>query len=161
MKIQARRQGFPWWRDPGHVLACGLGLGLLPAAPGTFGTLLALPLYALLYPLPGPFYAAVVLALLGLGVWLCGRTATALGATDPGAIVWDEVVGFLITLGLAPIGWVWLILGFGLFRLFDILKPFPLRRLERLPGGWGIMLDDALAGIYAGLALQALAGMIR
>lgn len=159
-QTKTRALSFSWWRQPAHLLACGFGLGRLPRAPGTFGSLLALPLYFLMSGLPAIYYGAVVLVLFGVGVWCCGRTAAALGTIDPAVIVWDEVVGFLIALALTPSGWRWLILSFVLFRLFDIVKPFPLRRLERLPGGWGIMVDDVGAGLYAGLLLQGLAWMI-
>ena len=141
--------------DPVHFLAFGFGAGLMPVAPGTFGTLVAIPLYLLMRPLPVLWYLPVVLGLLLAGIWLCGRSAEKLGVHDHGGIVWDEIVGLLITLFLTPAGWLWIGLGFVLFRFFDIVKPWPIRWLDRqISGGFGIMLDDVLAGIYAWVALQ-------
>jgi phosphatidylglycerophosphatase A len=115
------------------------------------------PLYLLLSPLPIGVYLAVVAALFALGIWVCGETARDLGLDDPSAIVWDEWVGLLVTLALAPDGWGWLLVGFGLFRLFDIVKPWPIRFLDRsVHGGLGIMIDDLVAGLMAWLVLQGL-----
>lgn len=144
-------------KNPLHLLALGLGSGCLPRAPGTFGTLVAIPLYLLLQSLAPWWYALVTLVLLVLGIFLCGHTARALGVHDHPAIVWDEIVGYLITLFMAPPGWVPVILGFILFRLFDILKPWPIRSIDRqVAGGLGIMLDDVLAGVFAWGCLQFL-----
>lgn len=141
--------------DPLHLLALGLGSGCLPKAPGTFGSLLAIPLYLLLSPLPPALYIATVALLLVAGIPLCARTARALGVHDHPAIVWDEVVGMLVTLTLAPPGWPWLLAGFLLFRLFDVLKPWPISALDRgVGGGAGIMLDDIAAGVAAFSCLQ-------
>jgi phosphatidylglycerophosphatase A len=105
--------------------------------------------------LPIGVYLAVVAALFALGIWVCGETARDLGLDDPSAIVWDEWVGLLVTLALAPDGWGWLLVGFGLFRLFDIVKPWPIRFLDRsVHGGLGIMIDDLVAGLMAWLVLQ-------
>jgi phosphatidylglycerophosphatase A len=138
-----------------HVLALGLGTGASPYAPGTVGSLVAFPLYFLLMPLPLWLYLASCLVLFILGVWICERTAKDMGVHDHSAIVFDEVVGMLITLALAPAGWVWLVVGFAWFRLFDIWKPLPINLLDKkVTGGFGIMLDDLVAAIYAWLALQ-------
>lgn len=143
-------------------LATGGGLGYAPVVSGTVGTLAGIPIYLLLRDLAPPVYAAVVLGLFAAGGWLCTLAERQLGAGhDPGAIVYDEIVGLLIALFLAPAGWLWIIAAFLLFRLFDIWKPFPAGSLERLPGGWGVMADDAMAGVYAWLALQALAWTIK
>jgi phosphatidylglycerophosphatase A len=143
------------WRDPVHWLAFGLGAGTVPVAPGTFGTLVAIPVYLLLRGWPLWFYVAVTAVLFCLGVWLCGRTARELGVHDHPGIVWDEIVGLLVTMTGAPAGWTWLAAGFVAFRFFDILKPWPIRWLDRrVEGGIGIMLDDVGAGIYAALILQ-------
>lgn len=147
-------------RDPGHLLALGFGSGLAARAPGTFGTLAAVPVYLLCAQLPFTLYLLVIGTLFGLGVYVCGRTARALGVHDHPGIVWDEVVGYLLTMAFAPPGWAWILLGFALFRLFDIWKPWPIRTLDRsVHGGLGIMLDDLLAGAVAGVvvALAALA----
>lgn len=144
-------------RHPVHFLALGFGSGLAPRAPGTFGTLAALPLYLLLAALPWPVYLAVVAALAVVGVALCAHTARALGEHDHPAIVWDEIVGYLLTMTAAPAGWPWWLAGFALFRFFDILKPWPIRWADRrVHGGLGIMLDDLLAGAMAWLLLQGL-----
>jgi phosphatidylglycerophosphatase A len=145
-------------RKAAHFLAFGFGSGKMPFAPGTFGTLAAIPVYLLLQSLTAPVYAAVVVSLFILGIGLCQVTEQHLGTHDHGSIVWDEIVGYLVTMFMAPSGWEWIVLGFILFRLFDIWKPFPIRQIEhRIRGGFGNMLDDLLAGIYAWLVLQVVA----
>lgn len=140
-----------------HFLAFGFGAGKAPVAPGTFGTLAGIVVYLLLQPLSAPVYAITVLALFALGVWLCRMTERDLGVHDHPGIVWDEIVGYLITMFMAPAGWVWIVAGFLLFRLFDIWKPFPIRQIERrIQGGFGNMLDDALAGFYALAIMQVM-----
>jgi len=141
-----------------HLLAFGLGSGLAPKAPGTFGTLAAVPFYLALAPLPLPMYLMIVLVTFSLGVGICEITSRDLGVHDHPGIVWDEFVGLWITLIGAPAGWPWVVAGFVLFRIFDILKPWPVRWADRrVGGGLGIMLDDALAGLYALGILQATA----
>ncbi len=145
----------PNWRNPLHLLAFGLGAGALPRAPGTAGTIAAVPLYLLLQPLAPLHYLLVVIAMFLFGVWLCGRVSHDLGVHDHGGIVWDEWVGLLTTLWLAPPEWGWLLAGFILFRLFDIWKPWPIGWLDRhVAGGLGIMLDDLLAGLCGFALLQ-------
>jgi len=145
----------PQWSNPVHLLAFGLGSGATPKAPGTAGTLAAVPLYLLLQPLSAISYLLVVVAMFVVGIWLCGKTSKDLGVHDHGGIVWDEWVGLLVTLWLAPPGWLWVLPGFALFRIFDILKPWPIGWLDRqVSGGLGIMLDDLLAGLYAFGLLQ-------
>jgi phosphatidylglycerophosphatase A len=144
--------------SPVHFLAFGFGSGLSPFAPGTAGTLAAIPLYLLLVQLPFWGYVAVLLVMSLVGIWICGESSRRLGVHDHGGIVWDEFAGYLLTMLAAPAGWVWMVVGFCLFRLFDIWKPWPVRRVDReVSGGFGIMFDDILAGIYAWLALQVLA----
>jgi phosphatidylglycerophosphatase A len=144
-------------RKLAHFLAFGFGAGKAPVAPGTFGTLVGIAAYLLLQPLSAASYAVTVLALFALGVWLCQVTEQDLKVHDHPGIVWDEIVGYLITMFMAPAGWVWIVAGFLLFRLFDIWKPFPIRQLERrIQGGFGNMLDDALAGLYSLAALQGM-----
>lgn len=143
--------------NPIHCLAFGFGSGLSPKAPGTVGTVVAVPLYLLLATLPLPLYALVVLAGFALGVYLCGKTASDLGVHDHSGIVWDEFVGYWITMFMVPEGWLWVLLGFVGFRLFDILKPWPIGLADRaISGGLGIMLDDVLAGVYACVVLHLL-----
>ncbi|MGM0594395.1 MAG: phosphatidylglycerophosphatase A family protein [Pseudomonadota bacterium] len=161
MAAQHRRLTAADLADPRHFLALGFGSGLAPVAPGTFGTLAALPLYLLLQPLAPLLYLAVVLLALIVGVWLCQVTARQLGVHDHPGIVWDEFVGLWITLFAAPGGWYWLLLGFLLFRFFDVIKPWPIRWIDRrVEGGLGIMLDDVLAGIFGLAVMQLLAWWI-
>ncbi len=138
---------------PLHFLALGFGAGLARRAPGTFGTLAAIPVYFLVQLLPLPGYALVTAIMALAGIAICGRAAHDLGVHDHPSIVWDEVVGYLITMFAAPPGWAWVVGGFVAFRFFDILKPWPIRVLDRrIGGGLGIMLDDVVAG-FAGLAV--------
>lgn len=142
-------------KDPVHLLALGFGSGLSPYAPGTCGTLLALPLaYALtLMPLASAV-AAVVVFVLG-GVWICGESARRLGTHDHPGIVWDEIAAMCLLALLLPPGLLWLAAGFLLFRFFDIVKPWPIRDLDHsLGGGLGIMLDDLAAAVFAAIALR-------
>lgn len=132
-------------------------VGFFPIAPGTAGSLAALGLYAAIRWFGGPATeVAAIVAVFILGVWAASLAERALGSTDPGPVVIDEVLGMLLTLAWLPLSLTGVVVGFFLFRLFDIIKPFPARQLERLHGGWGIMLDDAMAGIYGQLALRAL-----
>jgi phosphatidylglycerophosphatase A len=148
-------------QKPVHLLAFGLGSGLAPKAPGTAGTVLAIPLYLLLMQLSLPLYLAVVIAVSLLGIWICDVAARETGVHDHPGIVWDEWAGYLLTMAAAPAGWVWVLAGFVLFRLFDILKPWPIRWADqRVGGGVGIMLDDVIAGGFAWLCLQGLVILI-
>ncbi len=140
---------------PIHFLAFGFGSGLAPVAPGTFGTLVGIPFFLLMVSLPLWLYIFFVLVFFLFGVWLCDRSSKLLGVHDHGGIVWDEIVGYLVTMMAAPKGWEWITIGFVLFRVFDIFKPWPIGYLDRhVSGGLGIMIDDILAGIYAMLILQ-------
>lgn len=148
-------------KNPVHLLALGLGAGLAPKAPGTFGTAVGLALYLLLPALDWPVYLALLLLTSLFGIWLCGRCAELLGVHDHGGIVWDEMVGIWITLFLAPPGWWWLAVGFVIFRVLDVLKPWPISVLDRtVQGGLGIMVDDILAGVLAFGGVQALAVVV-
>jgi phosphatidylglycerophosphatase A len=143
-------------RNPVHLLAAGFGSGLSRRAPGTWGTLAGIPLYLLLSPLPIASYITTCTALFFLGVWICGRAADDLGVHDHPSIVFDEMVGFLVTMVGIPVSWEWILTGFLLFRLFDIIKPWPISLLDRrMPGGLGIMLDDVAAGLAALALLSA------
>ena len=143
------------FRNPVHFLAFGLGSGAVPFAPGTFGTLAAVPLYLLMNMLPLGYYLILVIAALALGIWLCEQTSRDLGVHDHGGIVWDEFVGMWITLIYVPINPSFIIIAFVLFRFFDILKPWPIKWLDKkVHGGFGIMIDDVLAGMFAAICLQ-------
>ena len=136
--------------NPLHLLALGFGSGLAPKAPGTFGTVVAIPFYLLFAELDLIFYLAIVVAAFVVGVFLCDYTSKALGVHDHSGIVWDEFVGFWITMIAVPLAWQWILLGFVLFRIFDIFKPWPVKLADqKIQGGFGIMIDDVLAGIYA------------
>jgi phosphatidylglycerophosphatase A len=155
MKRNRLPAGF--WRHPAHLLACGLGAGAAPYAPGTFGTVVGVALFLLLPPWSVPIYILATLLLFAAGVWLCGVTARDFGVHDHSGIVWDEVVGYLVTMIAAPAGWQWIVTGFVLFRLFDVLKPWPIAWVDkRVGGGFGIMIDDLLAGAFSWVCLQAL-----
>ena len=158
MTISAKPAGADLWRNPVHFLALGFGSGCATRAPGTFGTLAAIPLYWLAQDLALPVFLLLTAAMFAVGVYLCDRTARDLGVHDHPAIVWDEIVGYFVTMIAAPSGWPWLLAGFLLFRVFDIFKPWPIKAVDRrVGGGFGIMFDDVLAGVYAWLVLQGLA----
>jgi phosphatidylglycerophosphatase A len=142
-------------RHPAHLIALGGGAGLVPGAPGTAGTLLAFPLYWVLASLCAPLTLLTLIALgFALGVWACGRTGRALGVSDHGAMVWDEIIAFMLVLVFTPGGLRWQASAFLLFRLFDILKPPPIRYFDRQwKNGLGVMFDDVLAAGYTLLVL--------
>jgi phosphatidylglycerophosphatase A len=144
-------------RHPAHFIALSGGVGLIPFAPGTFGTLIALPIFWLAGPRLEPaIYLCALAALFGLGVWACDVTGRALGNADHGAMVWDETVAFLLVLFFTPVYSYWQAFAFLLFRLFDILKPPPIRYYERtFKGGLGVMIDDLAAAFYTLLVLAA------
>lgn len=157
MKVRNSLPGWIWKR-PDSIVACGFGTGAAPFAPGTFGTLIGIPFYWLMQDLSLLSYSLVLVLFFWFGVWVCQTTADALHVHDHPGIVWDEVVGYLVTMMLAPAGWQWWLVGFLLFRLFDIVKPWPISVLDkRVAGGFGIMIDDVLAGIYALLCIKLLA----
>ena len=135
------------------ALATALGAGYAPVAPGTWGSAVGLLLWLVL-PASTPVQAFAIVVVVVAGVWSGGVAERHFGRTDPGQVVIDEVAGMFVTLFLNPVGWVGAFAGFLLFRAADIVKPFPARRLERLHGGFGIMADDVMAGIYANLALR-------
>jgi phosphatidylglycerophosphatase A len=144
-------------REPVHLFALGFGSGLVPRAPGTAGTLVGVLLDPLLRPLGLELRVLLVALMFGAGVWLCGESARRLGTHDHPAIVWDEIVGYLALMLVAPAGWAWALLGFVLFRLFDIWKPWPIRQLDHgVSGGLGIMLDDLVAAAYGALVMLAI-----
>ena len=141
-------------RSPTLLLAFGFGSGLSPKAPGTIGTLAAIPLWWLLAQLPLSSYLIIVFISAIVGIYICGAAAKTLGVHDHGGIVWDEFVGFWIAMAALPVTWTSLILGFVLFRFFDILKLWPISWLDKkVSGGFGIMIDDIAAGIASALVL--------
>ena len=141
--------------DPVHFLALGFGSGLSPVAPGTCGTLVAIPLAIVLLHLPLALAVSLVgVTILG-GIWITGQSATRLGVHDHPGIVWDEIAAFLALVLVIPAGWAWIALAFVFFRLFDITKPWPIRDLDhRLQGGLGIMLDDLVAAVFAAVSVR-------
>lgn len=142
-------------KRPACFLAYGFGSGLSPKAPGTAGTVIALPLYWLIQDVNVWLYLLITLLAFVAGIWICQQAVNWLKQDDPSAVVWDEIVGYLVTMIAAPTGWQWMLLGFVLFRIFDIWKPWPVALADRkLHGGLGIMLDDVIAGILAAGVLQ-------
>jgi len=149
-------------KDPIHCLALGFGTGLAAKAPGTFGTLVGIPLFLIMQSLPVAIYCLNTIILFLVGIWICDRTARELGVHDHPGIVWDEVVGYLVTMIMAPTGWLWIIVGFVLFRIFDIWKPWPIRIIDQqVSGGFGIMFDDLIAGIFALISLHILSFIFK
>ncbi len=137
--------------DPILFLAFGFGSGLAKKAPGTMGTLAAIPVYWLFAQTNLYVYSLLTLIVTVAGIWICDSAAKKLDEHDFGGIVWDEIAGYLITMWLVPFSWQAMVLGFILFRFFDILKPWPIQWVDRqVHGGLGIMLDDVLAGVFAG-----------
>ncbi len=136
------------------LIATGFHLGRIPRAPGTLGSLAALLMFLPFRSLPLTVHLVVVTLLVALGVFAAGRAEAALGAKDPPVVIIDEIVGCWAALVAIPPSFPPLLAAFALFRLFDISKPFPADRAERLPGGWGIMLDDLVAAMYANLSVR-------
>jgi len=136
--------------NPIHFFAFGFGAGLSPRAPGTMGTVVAVPIVWLLAQLSLPSYLCTVVMFSLFGIYVCGQSAKRLGVHDHPGIVWDEIVGYAFTMIALPHVWTYFLGGFALFRLFDITKPWPIREADhRLSGGLGIMLDDVMAGLVA------------
>jgi len=156
----------PDWRflfsHPAHLLAFGFGSGLARKAPGTFGTLVAFPMYWYLAPrLTDAVFLFVLIWAFAIGVWVCDITGKALGVADYGGMVWDEIVAFVLVLFFTPPGWQWALLAFALFRFFDIVKPPPIRYFDsNWHGGLGVMFDDLLAAGYALLCLALIKSML-
>jgi phosphatidylglycerophosphatase A len=138
------------FKSPVQFLAFGFGSGLSPWAPGTAGTLVAIPLYLAVADLSLLHYSLFVAITALLGIWICGMASGQLQVHDHPGIVWDEFVGYWITLWAVPVDWVWMLAGFVVFRILDIAKPWPIGHLDRkVGGGFGIMIDDVLAGVMA------------
>ena len=153
-----KAQTYKTLTNPWHFLAMGFGSGLSPRAPGTAGSIVALLVWLAVPPMPWPLYAGLMLVATASGIWLCDHVARELGVKDPACIVFDEFVGVWIALFMVPAGWYWVLSGLLLFRVLDIAKPWPISWLDRrLPGGWGIMLDDVAAGLISLAILQGVA----
>ena len=145
------------WKKPIHILAFGFGAGASPKAPGTAGTLVAIPIFLLLVQVPLFLYVIGVLLVTGFGVYICDRCSKDLRVHDHSGIVWDEIAGYLITMIAVPVNPWTVITGFFLFRLFDIWKPWPIQYFDKqVKGGLGIMMDDVIAGIFAWMVLYGL-----
>jgi len=142
------------------AIATALGVGYMPVAPGTFGSAVGLLVWWALRPTSAAIQALAIGVLCIAGSVSGSVVERHSGRTDPQHVVIDEVMGMLVTLFLNPVGWVGALFGFGLFRAADILKPFPARRLERLPGGVGVMADDLMAAIYANLVLRVTLALV-
>jgi len=137
------------------LLATGFGVGYSPVAPGTLGTLIAIPVYYFLSAIPSPLYEITLIGFFFLSVWISENAEIFFGKKDDQRIVIDEMMGFLITMLWVPKATHFIVIGFFLFRFFDILKPFPIRHLEKkFKGGFGVVLDDVMAGAYGNIILQ-------
>ncbi len=147
---------------PTHFLAFGFGSGLFPKAPGTMGTLVAIPIFILMSQLTLINYLILLILLVIISIYICGESAKMLGIHDHGGIVLDEICGYLVTMIFAPASWQAIVLGFILFRIFDIFKPWPIKFLDKqVTGGVGIVVDDLMAGIYALLSLQLIFWLVK
>lgn len=146
------------WTNPLHFITFGFGSGTMPYAPGTFGTLACIPFYLLFQGMIWWQYLIVTIIVALIGIYLCGRTCKEIGVHDHPGTVFDEFVGFFVTMLFAPVGWVWIVVGFVLFRFFDICKPWPIKWLDQnIHGGLGVVLDDIVAGVFAMVIMQIIA----
>jgi len=146
---------------PSGLLAFGFGSGLSPFAPGTMGTLVAIPFAVAIKSLGVTGFWVALLLMFLLGIEACTRVSRKLGVHDHGGIVWDEIVGYCLSVALVPLQWQWFLLAFVLFRFFDIYKPWPIRQLDRkVSGGFGIMIDDVVAAIFTIIVLAVLQALL-
>jgi phosphatidylglycerophosphatase A len=149
------------WKKPTHFIAFGFGSGTLPFAPGTFGTLMAIPFYLAMQSLSHLSYFILLIFITVGSMWLCDTVSKEIEVHDHPGMCLDEIVGYLVTMFAAPSGLLWVMLGFILFRIFDILKPWPIRFMdEKIKGGFGMVIDDVMAGIYSLIILRILSWMI-
>lgn len=149
------------WQDPVYFAAFGLGSGTMPLAPGTFGTLMAIPFYLVMRPLPLAVYIVLTVAFIAFSVWICERVSRDIKEHDHPGMCIDEFAGFFVTMINAPHGFWWVVLGFVLFRLFDIWKPWPIRYLDQhVHGGFGMVLDDVVAGVFGAIIINVLGILI-
>lgn len=145
------------WKNPWHFIAFGFGTGAIPIAPGTFGTLIAIPLYLYFSTYSHWIYLVFTIAFTIFSIWLCEKVSREIQVHDHQGMCIDEVVGYLVTMYHAPYGWGWIITGVILFRIFDILKPWPIRQIDdHVKGGVGMILDDVVAGIFSCFIIQTL-----
>lgn len=150
------------WHNPLYFAAFGLGSGAMPFAPGTFGTLFAIPFYLLLAPLSLSAYLFFTIFFIIASSWICDRVSRETHTHDHPGMCIDEFAGFFVTMIHAPRGWTWIVFGFLLFRLFDIWKPWPIRVMdEKIHGGFGMVLDDVAAGLVAMFIIQITAYLLR
>ncbi|MFH0789269.1 MAG: phosphatidylglycerophosphatase A [Pseudomonadota bacterium] len=144
-------------RGPILFFSSGTYLGYIPFASGTFGTLWGLPIFYFLSPQSLGNQILIIMASIGLAIFLADQTEKFLGRKDPSQVVIDEIVGYMVAVAGMPFSWTTALLGFFIFRIMDILKPYPIRKIDqKMPGGWGIVLDDVLAGVYAQIILRVL-----
>jgi len=149
------------WTNPLHFIAFGFGSGAMPVAPGTFGTLVGIPFYLAMQSLPPLHYFLITVAAILISIWICHKVSRDIGVHDHPGMSLDEIIGFLVTMFLAPHGWLWIGLGFLLFRLFDIWKPWPIGYIDdKVSGGLGVILDDVIAGIVSCIILQFIARVL-
>lgn len=149
------------WRNPIYFVAFGFGAGAIPFAPGTWGTLVGVILYLIIGQIALPYYLILLAIAIAFGIWVCDKTEKFMGVKDHSGIVWDEIAGFLLVMVAAPAGWQWIAFGFVLFRIFDILKPWPIKTIDKhVKGGLGVMLDDLIAAIPAWAILQVCAYLV-
>lgn len=143
------------WQDPWHFIAFGFGAGALPVAPGTFGTLVAIPFYLVLGIFQTQTYLFILLLLTLGSIWICGRVSKQIKVHDHQGMCLDEIIGFLFTMIAVPAKFSWILFGFLLFRFFDIYKPWPIDRIDKeIKGGAGMILDDVVAGIFSCIILH-------
>jgi phosphatidylglycerophosphatase A len=149
-------------QHPAHFFGLGFGSGLAPTAPGTFGTLVGFPLFWLISVYALSTQLIIIFTLFLIGIYFCGVTGKAIGVSDHGGIVWDEIVAMMLVLAFTPNQWQYWLAAFILFRLFDIWKPYPIRQFDaKLKNGFGVMFDDLLAAIYAIICVQALVWIVK
>ncbi len=142
------------WTNPIHFIACGFGIGLIPIMPGTFGTMVGVLFYLILMQFSLPVYLFWVLVMNIAGIYLCGKVNRDFKTEDHPAAVWDEIAAFPIVMIAVPFTWYYLLIGFVLFRFFDIIKPFPISYIDKhVHGGFGVMLDDVVAALFSWLIL--------
>jgi phosphatidylglycerophosphatase A len=145
----------PALKGPILFLSSGTYLGYIPFASGTFGTLWGLPIFYVLSTQTFRFQFLIITGSIGLAIFLAGQTEKFLKRKDPSQVVIDEIVGYMVTVAGMPFAWTTAISGFFIFRIMDIVKPYPIRKIDqKMPGGWGIVLDDVLAGVYSQLLLR-------